>query len=129
MRGKLSVIGKFEIVNDKSATAVVVDSETPPVELTREDFTRNKEGFIEQAKSSGSTIGTGANDFWLWAKTHTALVSIRSLRGTSITVDVVDDFVTLKGTVFTLEQKKKAEQITKGIEGITGVMNALLIKN
>ena len=51
------------------------------------------------------------------------------LRDSTINVDVVNDVVTLKGTVETAAQKTKAEQVTKGIEGVKSVKNELTVES
>src|SRR5688572_13468720 len=38
--------------------------------ISREEYERDKETFAEEARRLGRTIGTGANDGWLWAKTR-----------------------------------------------------------
>jgi hyperosmotically inducible protein len=42
-------------------------------------------------------------------------------------VDVVNDVVTLKGTVANANQKTKAEQVAKDIDGVKSVKNELKV--
>lgn len=93
--------------------------------ITREEYERNKADY-EREKGS-STIGQGANDMWLWVKTRSSLMTADDLRDSTINVDVVNDVVTLKGTVETAAQKTKAEQVAKGIEGVKSVKNELKV--
>src|SRR3712207_8288476 len=53
----------------------------------------------------------------IWVKTRSALMTTNDLRESTINVDVVNDVVTLKGSVANAAQKTKAEQVAKGIEG------------
>jgi hypothetical protein len=93
--------------------------------ITREDYEKNKADY-EKEKGS-STIGSGANDMWLWVKTRASLLGTSDLRESTINVDVVNDVVTLKGTVETAEQKKKAEDVAKNIDGVKSVKNELKV--
>lgn len=94
--------------------------------VNRADYDKNKADY-EKDKGS-STIGQGVNDSWLWFKTKTALAAADDLRDSTINVDVVNDVVTLKGTVGSAAQKTQAETTAKGIEGVKSVKNELQVK-
>lgn len=94
---------------------------------TREEYERNKESIARQAKDLGSKIGAGAEDLWLWSKTRAALAAVDDLRDTTINVDVDNGAVTLKGTVATQDQVKKADAAAKGVEGVKSVSNQLKV--
>jgi hypothetical protein len=115
--------------NNANTGAVVVNSNTNTnrwnSNITREEYEKNK-GEYEKEKGS-STIGTGANDMWLWVKTRASLMGASDLRDSTINVDVVNDVVTLKGTVATAAQKTKAEQVAKDIDGVKSVKNELKV--
>ena len=114
-------------------TAVVVNDNTNMVntnttkEMTREDFDKDKAKYETEAKEAKSTIGTGANDLWLWTKTRTALAGVDELRDSTINVDVNNDVVTLKGTVGTAAQKDAAVKAAKAIEGVKDVKDELKV--
>ena len=93
--------------------------------ISREDVERNRADY-EREKGS-STIGSGANDMWLWVKTRAALLAADDLRDSTINVDVVNDVVTLKGTVASAAQKTKAGQVADDIDGVKSVKNELKI--
>jgi len=119
-------------VNARNAnTAVVVNatatpSSTPNPNISREEYDKNR---AEYEKDKGSsTIGQGINDSWIWFKTKTALAAADDLRDSTINVDVVNDKITLKGTVATATQKAEAEKVAKSIEGQKGVTNELTVK-
>ncbi|MEQ1765561.1 MAG: BON domain-containing protein [Pyrinomonadaceae bacterium] len=118
--------------NANSNTAIVVNATTTPAprnsnsNVTREDYDKNRADY-EKEKGS-STIGQGVNDSWLWFKTKTALATTDDLRDSTINVDVVNDKITLRGTVATAAQKTRAETVAKGIEGQKGVTNQLTVK-
>ena len=117
--------------NNANTGAIVVNSNANArtdrwnANITREDYERNKAEY-EKEKGS-STIGQGANDMWIWVKTRASLLGADDLRDSTINVDVVNDVVTLKGTVATAAQKTKAEQVAKGIEGVKSVKNELKV--
>ena len=93
--------------------------------ISREDVERNRADYERERGSS--TIGSGANDMWLWVKTRAALLATSDLRESTINVDVVNDVVTLKGTVATAAQKTKAEQVAKDIDDVKSVKNELKV--
>lgn len=116
--------------NANSNTAIVVNATATPrnvnANISREEYDKNR---AEYEKDKGSsTIGQGVNDSWIWFKTKTALATADDLRDSTINVDVVNDKITLRGTVATAAQKASAEQIAKSIEGQTGVTNQLTVK-
>lgn len=94
--------------------------------VSRSDYDKNR---AEYEKDRGSsTIGQGLNDSWIWFKTRAALAAADDLRDSTINVDVVNDMITLKGTVGTAAQKASAEKVAKTIEGQKGVKNELQVK-
>ena len=114
--------------NNANVGAVVVNANTnrwANANITREEYDKNRADY-ERDKGS-STIGSGANDSWLWFKTRAALLTTSDLRESTINVDVVNDVVTLKGTVETAAQKTKAEQVAKDIDGVKSVKNELKV--
>lgn len=119
--------------NNANTGAIVVNSNSNMASstnrwnanVTREEYEKNKADY-EKEKGS-STIGQGANDMWLWVKTRSSLLGTSDLRESTINVDVVNDVVTLKGTVETAAQKAKAEQVAKDIDGVKSVKNELKV--
>jgi hypothetical protein len=120
------------VSNANSNTAVLVDTTATPTprrdnsNISREDYDKNR-GEYERDKGS-STIGQGINDSWLWFKTKTALATTDDLRDSTINVDVVNDKITLKGSVASAAQKTGAGDVAKGIEGQKGVDNQLQVR-
>lgn len=118
--------------NPNSNTGVVVNAtpmSTPRASnsnVNRGDYDKNRADY-EKDKGS-STIGQGVNDSWIWFKAKGALATADDLRDSTINVDVVNDVITLKGTVGTAAQKAQAETVAKSIEGQKGVKNELTVK-
>lgn len=113
------------VVNANSNTNANMNSNRWNANITREEYEKNKSDY-EKEKGS-STIGTGANDMWLWVKTRAKLMGADNLRESTINVDVSNDVITLKGTVGTAAQKAEAEQVAKSVEGQKGVKNELKV--
>ena len=113
--------------NATVATTPVVNANTNRRAPTREETEREKERYSREAKQSGRTVGTGANDLWLWVKTRFDLAAADDLRDSTINVDVSNDVVTLTGTVANASQKARAEAVAKAVEGVKGVKNELKV--
>jgi osmotically-inducible protein OsmY len=116
--------------NNANTGAIVVNSNANTnrwsnTNITREEYDRSRADY-ERDKGS-STIGQGANDSWLWFKTRAALLTSDDIRESTINVDVVNDVVTLRGTVETAAEKTKADQVAKDIDGVKSVKNELKV--
>lgn len=94
--------------------------------MTRADYEKNEAEY--KTDQAASTIGQGANDKWIWFKTRAALTTTNDLRDSTINVDVVNDVITLKGTVATQAEKDKAASVAKGIDGQKGIKNELKVQ-
>ena len=114
-------------VNANANTNANASRRTVNANISREEYERDKASFAEDARRLGRTIGTGANDGWLWTKTRAVLATTDDLRDSTINVDVDNAVVLLSGTVATQAQKTKAAQVAKGIEGVKGVDNELVV--
>lgn len=126
--------GNVAVVVNSNANAITANTYTVSTtnswnaNMTREEYEKSKTDYANRAKESNSTIGSGADDAWLWTKTRAALMTTNDLRESTINVDVTNDVVTLRGTVANAEQKAKAEAVAKGIDGVKSVTNSLQIK-
>jgi osmotically-inducible protein OsmY len=120
--------GNTAVVNTNTANRNATNANSHRASApTREEYEKNKETYGKQAKDLGSKIGTGAEDLWLWTKTRAALAAADDLRDTTINVDVENGVVTLKGTVATQDQLKRADAVAKGVEGVKSVRNELKV--
>ena len=114
-------------VNANANTNANANRRTVNANISREEYERDKESFAEDARRLGRTIGTGANDGWLWTKTRALLATADDLRDSTINVDVDNEVVTLSGTVATQAQKTRAAQVARGVEGVKNVKNDLAV--
>jgi hyperosmotically inducible periplasmic protein len=96
---------------------------------TREEYDRDRDRYAREARESGRTVGSGANDGWLWVKTRFELATADDLRDSTINVDVDNNVVTLSGTVATQAQKTRAQTVARGVEGVTNVRNNLKVSS
>lgn len=79
--------------------------------------------------STSSEIKQDAKDSWLTTKVKSALaadVGLKTLTG--INVDSEGSSVTLKGKVDTDANKRRAEQVARGVEGVSTVRNQLTVE-
>jgi BON domain len=88
-------------------------------EQAREERTR--------AKENKETIGDTLEDAWIHAKIVAQLIGDTKTPERKINVDVVNNEVTLRGTVDTLEAKTQAERIAKETDGVKKVVNQLKV--
>jgi osmotically-inducible protein OsmY len=91
--------------------------------ISAEDIQKAK----DEASRLGSKVGQGANDAWIWTKTRTALATADNLEDGNISIDVENGVITLRGSVPDQNQKARAEQVARGIEGVTSVNNNLQV--
>ena len=94
---------------------------------TREEYERDRDRYAREARESGRTVGSGANDGWLWVKTRFELATADDLRDSTINVDVDNGVVTLSGTVANAAQRTRAEAVAKGVEDVRSVRNQLKV--
>ena len=116
------------VVNSNGNTGVVSTTNTnrwANSNINRADYDKNRADY--EKDKGNSKIGTGANDSWLWFKTRAALMTTADLRESTIDVDVDNDVITLRGTVATPAQKKKAFDVANGIEGKKSVKDELKV--
>ena len=81
----------------------------------------------ERAKASKETIGDSLEDAWIHTKIVAKLITDADTPERKINVDVVDNAVTLRGTVDTAEAKTEAERIAKETDGVKKVTNQLKV--
>ena len=112
-----------------TATPVVNANSNTRQAPTRAETERDRERYSREAKESGRTVGTGANDMWLWVKTRFDLAAADDLRDSTINVDVANDVVTLSGTVASAAQRARAETVAKAVDGVKSVRNQLKVSS
>ena len=95
--------------------------------MTTGDSTTNQGRVTRSSKDPEPKIGAGGNDFYLFTQARAALSADSELKNSNIVVDVKNGSATLSGTIANAEQKARAEQLVRALDGITDVKNQLKI--
>ena len=102
--------------------------EVKPRELTRAEYTEDQARSARaKAKAVKETIGDSLDDAWIHTKIVAKLIGNSDTPERKINVDVVNNVVTLRGTVDTPEQKAEAERIARSTEGVKSVSNQIKV--
>jgi len=86
------------------------------------DETKEVRTEVKQATNAAANVVDNAA---LTTKVKTALLADELVKGTQINVDSNNGVVTLNGAVDSPAHKEKAEQVAKGVSGVTRVQNNL----
>ncbi|HWN98508.1 MAG TPA: BON domain-containing protein [Blastocatellia bacterium] len=99
-----------------------------PHELTRAEYTADQaRSERTKAKDLKETIGDSLDDAWIHAKIVAKLIGDSNTPERKINVDVVNNVVTLRGTVDTGTQKLDAERIARSTDGVKNVNNQIKV--
>jgi hyperosmotically inducible periplasmic protein len=71
--------------------------------------------------------GMGVKDSWITSKTKMKLVADKRTKAREIKVETQRGVVTLRGKVASPDERAAAEEITRGVDGVTSVRNTLEI--
>ena len=80
-----------------------------------------------KTKDLAATTGEAITDSWITAKVSAKFVDETLLNGSDINVDTSNHVVTLRGTVASAAAKNRAAAIASGTEGVTRVVNQLVV--
>jgi hyperosmotically inducible protein len=76
----------------------------------------------------GSSFANGwVSDTWITTKTKIALLTTEGFSARDVSVDTVDGTVSLFGNVASAEDKRRAEDVSKQIDGVSAVRDFLVI--
>ena len=78
---------------------------------------------------TGKTAGTNIDDAAITASVKSKLVADKAVNLTRIDVDTSNGIVSLNGVVNSPQQKDRAEQLTRRVDGVRGVNNNLQISS
>ena len=81
----------------------------------------------DSKKSTTESMKTTVSDSWITAKTKIALFADSRAPGASVKVETKNGMVYLRGKVETDGEKKAAEEIVRGLEGVQAVRNELQV--
>jgi hyperosmotically inducible periplasmic protein len=74
------------------------------------------------------TSGQYVDDATVTTKVKASLVNEQALKGFDIHVETMKDVVQLSGFVGTSQQKAQAEQLARGVTGVRGVRNDIVVR-
>jgi osmotically-inducible protein OsmY len=102
--------------------------EITPTEISRNDDTEPvaREEWAK-AKQLGGKVGNWLGDAWIHGKIVAKLIANSKSSQRTVSVDVNNNVVTLRGTVRDAEQKTETERIAKETEGVQWVDNQLKV--
>jgi len=78
---------------------------------------------------TGQTMGENIDDASLTASVKTSLVGDKAANLTRIEVDTTNGVVSLNGVVESAQQKSRAEELTRRVNGVKGVKNNLQVSS
>jgi osmotically-inducible protein OsmY len=73
--------------------------------------------------------GAGFNDDVIGERVKSAFNNDSTLRTMDISIDVQDRVVHLRGFVDSMSDMARAEALARGVQGVTGVKNAIRVAN
>ena len=80
-----------------------------------------------KTKDLAATTGEAITDTWITTKVSAKFVDETLLNGSHINIDTDNHVVTLRGTVASAAAKSRAAAIASGTEGVTRVVNQLVV--
>jgi hyperosmotically inducible periplasmic protein len=116
-------------VADDATTGVATTVDTLKADGDRA-LDATKEGAaaaIDDTQKAVSEAGEAVTDGWITTKVHATFVGETLLKGSDIDVDTANHVVTLKGTVGSDAAKARAATIAGSTEGVTRVVNQLVV--
>ena len=118
-----------ELAKDAKPGLAVFDKiDVVPHEATRSSYSDEQaKTERERAKGTGDKLGDTMDDAWIHMKIVSKLVGNTQTPARKINVDVVDQVVTLRGTVDTANEKAEAERVAKDTDGVKSVQNLLKV--
>ena len=122
-------IKAVDLAKETSPGLILTDKiDVKPPELTREEYTEARaRDEREKARGTGEKLGASLDDAWIHTKLVAKFIGDADTPGRKINVDVVNNVVTLRGTVDTAEQRAEAERIARDTEGVRRVVNQLKV--
>ena len=108
---------------------MIIDQiEIVPTELSGNDYEEQMaEEEWAKAKHLGEQGGSRLDDAWIHGKIVAKLVVTSQVSPRTVSVDVTNNVVTLRGTVPQAEQKTEAERIAKETSGVKRVDNQIQV--
>ena len=127
---KIDVDTKDKIVTLRG-TVDTAEAKTRAVELARD--TKGVTSVVDELTLSQPAVATSGvsevlTDPAITAAVKTKLLADPGTSGLKINVDTASAVVTLTGTVSTMEEKARAEDVSKNTAGVSAVVNSLKVE-
>jgi len=103
------------------------DAAERTADKTKEIAGKAADKATEIAGNIASTTGEAITDTWITTKVKAKFIDEALLNGSEVKVDTDSHVVTLRGTVASAAAKSRAEAIASGTEGVTRVVNQLVV--
>lgn len=129
-RSEPSPASRADIVLDdakaagRSAADATVRSADDVADSTRE----TAHAVVDTALDAAAHAARAVTDGWITAKVKAKVADEIALTDTTIRIDTARHVVTLRGTVRSHAAREKAGEIAAGTEGVTRVVNELVVK-
>ena len=108
----------------KSGVTKAVDAAVGAAKTTKKAVQKG----VGKAEQGVGKVGDKAGDASVTTRVKAAFTGEKLLQDTAIDVDTTDHVVTLKGTVGSNAAKARAGEIARGIDGVTRVVNQLVVR-
>jgi hyperosmotically inducible protein len=79
------------------------------------------------AACSGSAFAADTPDAWVTTKIKLALLTSQGVSSSDVNVDTIDGRVTLHGTVGSEQEKARAEQVARNVDGVKEIRDMLAV--
>ena len=86
-------------------------------------------GLVVGCAGAGQKTGEAVDDATITAKVKTVFAKDPGVSALKVNVDTDKGYVTLKGEVKDSNEREKAAQLARNVEGVKGVNNNLTVKN
>ena len=119
----------IDLARNARPDVMIIDQiEIAPTDLSGNDY---EEQMAEEewatAKNHGEQGGSRLDDAWIHGKIVAKLVATSQVSPRTVSVDVTNNVVTLRGTVPQAEQKTEAERIARETSGVKRVDNQIQV--
>jgi osmotically-inducible protein OsmY len=74
------------------------------------------------------TVGQYIDDTTITTRIKARFAKDEAVAATSISVETLKGIVLLSGFAKSIEEKSRAKQLARGVDGVTGVKNAILVR-
>jgi osmotically-inducible protein OsmY len=116
-----------EVADEATGTGTTVDTLKADGNRALDATKEGAAEVIDDAQQAVSATGEAITDGWITTKVRATFVGETLLKGSDISVDTDDHVVTLSGTVGSDAAKARAATIAGDTEGVTRVVNQLVV--